>query len=198
MSQDIRAFFNEKAPFWDAMQEVPEGKLRALLSELPIARGGVILDVGSGTGALVPFLRELFAPSLIVELDIAEAMLAEARKKFGDDGIRYVHGDAKDVVFAETFDAIVCYSSFPHFEDKKGTLRHLCAFLEDGGVFAILHTASREYINALHAQNEVTRNHLLPEGHEVARMLAGLGLSVLIVRDTPEEYLAAGLKKGVQ
>lgn len=198
MSKDLRAFFNEKAPLWDSMQEVPEGKLRRLLSLLPITRGGVILDVGSGTGVLVPFLRELFSPSLIVELDIAEAMLSEARKKFGDEGIRYVLGDARDVELEVTFDAILCYSSFPHFEDKEGTVRHLTSFLKDGGVFAILHTSGRKIIHAIHAENEVTKNHLLPEGEEVAKMLTKLGLRVFAVLDTEEEYLVAGVKEGVQ
>lgn len=198
MSQDLRAFFNEKAPLWDTMQEVSEGKLRCLLRMLPITRGGVILDVGSGTGVLVPFLRELFHPRLIVELDIAEAMLAEAQKKFGDEGIRYILGDAKDVVLCEAFDAILCYSSFPHFEDKEGTVEHLLTFLKEKGVFAILHTSGRATIQAIHAQHDLTRNHLLPEGWEVARMLTAFGLRVFAMLDTDEEYLVAGVKEGVQ
>lgn len=198
MSRDLRAFFNERAPLWDSMQEVPREKLRALLSELPIPPGGKILDVGSGTGVLVPFLRELFSPSLIVELDMAEAMLAEARKKFGDDGIRYVLGDAKEATFPETFDAILCYSSFPHFEDKERTVAHLLTFLKGGGVFAIIHTTSRDHVNAIHTQNDATRDHLLPEGRDVASMLSRLGLLVFVVRDTPWEYLVAGVKESVQ
>lgn len=198
MWQDLRTFFNAKAPSWDAIQDVPREKLAKLLIQLPIASGGTILDVGSGTGVLVPFLRELFAPRLIVELDIAEAMLAEARKKFGDWGIRYILGDAKDVIFDETFDAILCYSSFPHFADKEGTVRHLVRFLNDRGVFAILHTSGRAQIHAIHAQDAITRDHFLPEGHEVAQMLANAGLRVLVVRDAEEEYLVAGVREGAR
>ncbi|WP_438313797.1 class I SAM-dependent methyltransferase [Candidatus Caldatribacterium sp. SIUC1] len=194
MSQVLRAFFNEKAPLWDALQEVPVEKLRALLLHLPIPQGATILDVGSGTGVLVPFLRELFAPALIVELDIAERMLAEARKKFGDEGIEYVWGDAATVVFERTFDAILCYSSFPHFEKKEETVAHLSQFLRELGILAIFHTQGRAGIHAIHALYEVTRTHLLPEGEVVAAMLERAGIRVFEVLDTEEAYLVAGIR----
>lgn len=195
MLEGLRAFFNERATLWDLTQEVPREKIRALLLRLPIPRGASILDVGSGTGVLVPFLRELFVPSLIVELDIAEEMLAQAKKKFGDDGIHYVWGDAGNVVLETTFDAILCYSSFPHFKDQEGTIAHLSRFLKNEGVLAIFHTLGRDVIHAIHALHEVTKTHLLPEGGEVARMLGRQGFRVFVTVDTAEEYFVAGVKE---
>jgi demethylmenaquinone methyltransferase/2-methoxy-6-polyprenyl-1,4-benzoquinol methylase len=195
MSHDsLRAFFNEKAPFWDEMQRVEENKIRSLLRHLPIPLGGVILDVGSGTGVLVPFLRELFAPSLIVELDIAEEMLAIARKKFGDRGIEYVLADAENVSFDTTFDAILCYSSFPHFRDKKKTVVNLLRSIKDGGIFAVFHSSGRDCIHAIHALQEVTKDHHLPSGNDLASLFESLGLEVFCVVDSDEEYLVAGVK----
>ncbi|MGQ9622495.1 MAG: class I SAM-dependent methyltransferase [Candidatus Caldatribacteriaceae bacterium] len=195
MSHDgLRAFFNEKASFWDEVQKVEKDKIRSLLRHLPIPLGGVILDVGSGTGVLIPFLRELFAPSLIVELDIAEEMLAVARKKFGDRGIEYVLADAENVSFDTTFDAILCYSSFPHFEDKEKTVVNLLRSMKDGGVFAVLHSSGRDCIHAIHALHEVTKDHHLPPGNDLASLFERLGLEVFCVVDSDEEYLVAGVK----
>lgn len=192
--ESLRSFFNERADKWDELQIVPHEKLRQLLSRLPIPRGGVILDVGSGTGVLIPFLRELYMPSLIVEIDIAEKMLAVAKRKFGSDGILYIWGDAQSYIFDMTFDAIICYSSFPHFEDKEGALRHLVKFLDKGGVFAIVHTSGREEIHRIHSLNEVTKGDLLPSAKDLSIIFEKNGLTVFEAIDDEDKYLLAGIK----
>ncbi|MBC7331050.1 MAG: class I SAM-dependent methyltransferase [Synergistetes bacterium] len=194
MREELRVFFNERADIWDDIQEIQAEKIERLLSYLPIAKGGVILDVGSGTGVLIPFLRKLFMPSLIVEIDIAENMLAVARRKFGSDGILYIWGDAESYEFDRSFDAIICYSSFPHFENKEGLISHLVSFLKEGGIFAVVHSSGRDTIHRIHALNEVTKNDLLPAGDELAKMFEKRGLEVFKVIDTEDEYVVAGLK----
>ncbi len=194
MREELRAFFNEKASVWDSLQKVSPQRIRNLLEPLPVAKGGSILDVGSGTGVLIPFLRELFSPSLIVELDIAEEMLKIAKEKFDDDGIIYVWGDAESFVFDKTFDAIICYSSFPHFSDKERVVVHLSNFLKKGGVFAILHSSGREAIHRIHASNEVTREDLLPPASEVALIFKKAGLEIIRSVDDDDEYALVGVK----
>lgn len=192
--ESLRSFFNEKADKWDELQSVPHEKLKRLLSHLPIKKRGVILDVGSGTGVLIPFLKEMFTPSLIVEIDISERMLAIAKRKFGSDGILYIWGDAQSYVFDVTFDGIVCYSSFPHFEDKEEGIKHLSKFLNKGGVFAIIHTLGREEIHRIHSLNEVTKGDLLPPAKDLSIIFEKNGLKVFESIDDEEKYLLAGIK----
>ena len=77
--KQIREAFNHLAREWDRRLSPSPDKIRYLLSFLTISPSSIILDVGSGTGILIPFLRERIGPSgLIVELDIAEEMLKVA------------------------------------------------------------------------------------------------------------------------
>lgn len=194
MRDDLRAFFNERAPIWDSMQVPDEEKIEGLLRMLAIPKGGVILDVGSGTGVLIPFLRKIFSPSLIVELDIAERMLEVAKSKHGEEGISYVWGDAESVDLKETFDAVICYSSFPHFTDKRRAIENLVRFLKERGIFAVIHSSGREAIHRIHSLNEVTRNDLLPSAQDLAELFEESGLRVIISDEDEERYIVAGVK----
>lgn len=194
MKEKLRTFFNEMADKWDEIQDISYEKLEQLLSRLPIPRGSVILDVGSGTGVLIPFLRKLFMPSLIVEMDIAERMLAIARRKFGSDGILYIWGDAESYRFDINFDAIICYSSFPHFEDKEKAIKNLVNFLDGRGIFAIVHTLGREDIRRIHSMNEITKDDILPSAEEISLLFKKNGLEILESIDDEDKYLVVGVK----
>lgn len=83
--KQVREAFNRLAGEWDERALSSPDKIRYLLSFLTIPPSSTVLDVGSGTGILIPFLREKMGSSgLIVELDVAEEMLEVAKRKFGD------------------------------------------------------------------------------------------------------------------
>lgn len=75
-----RGYFNARAATWDGhITDETRARLRAIVAGLGIAPGSTVLDVGTGTGVLLPFLAEAVGPEgRVVAVDFAPAMLARA------------------------------------------------------------------------------------------------------------------------
>ena len=193
--KQIREAFNHLAREWDRRLSPSPDKIRYLLSFLTISSSSIILDVGSGTGILIPFLRERIGPSgLIVELDIAEEMLKVAREKFGEEGVEYHRGGAEQYKSGRQYDLVIVYSSLPHFWDRSLALRNLISHLREGGELAIAHSEGRETINQRHRGDGAPPAFSLPPGEELAQELKKRGLEITRVIDNQELYLVVGRK----
>ena len=77
-------FFNCVAKNWDNMIEVNDSKINYLLSKLEIKEDDSILDIGTGTGVLIPFLDNLIPSGFIRGIDISKGMLEVALEKYGN------------------------------------------------------------------------------------------------------------------
>jgi ubiquinone/menaquinone biosynthesis C-methylase UbiE len=81
-----------------------------------------VLDVGTGTGAGARALRARFRDANVIGADVADAMLAEARKYAPE--ITFVHGDAADLPFeAESFDLVAHNNMIPFLDEVTRVLR---------------------------------------------------------------------------
>lgn len=191
----LSAYFEALAERWDRMQPPNRGQvLRRLLANFGplLDRSGAILEVGTGTGALIPCLRERAPKARLVSIDLARAMLQRARKRCPDAAL--VQADVHGLPFSEpAFDLVVCHNCFPHFADKPAALRSLAGVLRPGGHLFILHDLGRERVNAIHSSGgEAIQNDLLPTGAKTRRMLLRAGFSDIQVEDTDERYIVAG------
>ena len=93
-----------------------------------------------------------------------------------------------------TFDAVVCYSSFPHFQDKPKALNVINRALERGGELFICHTSSRNTINGIHRQIPEVEKDLIPEEDEMRQLLLTTGFSEISIWDGDDRYLASAKK----
>lgn len=75
-----RNFFDNIAKEWDNIIEVNEEKINTLLSKLDIKENERVLDVGTGTGVLIPFIKKLNKNGYIRGIDLSNGMLEVARK----------------------------------------------------------------------------------------------------------------------
>lgn len=192
-----RSYFNRQADIWDErIAEKDFNKLASLVRRLDIRRGDVVLDVGTGTGVLVPFLLEKIGPEgRLVCLDSAEKMLAKARAKGFKGNIEYICADISRTRFEnKVFDAVVCYSSFPHFQDKASALREIGCLLKKGGRLFIGHTSSRASINRIHQQIPELSDDLIPDDREMRRLLLAAGFGQISLSDEASGYLAEAAK----
>jgi ubiquinone/menaquinone biosynthesis C-methylase UbiE len=192
----IREYFNQKATMWDeTSSETDVNKLGRMAERLNIKTGSTVLDVGSGTGVFIPFLlSRVGSKGRLVALDFAEKMLKRARAKDFKD-IEYLHADITSIpVRDEIFDVVVCYSSFPHFQDKPRALAEINRVTKSGGRLLICYTASRAMINQHHRQIPAVANDIIPDEKEMQLMLSRAGFTDIRIDDSGESYLARARK----
>ena len=128
---DKRTFFNEMASTWDQkfytlqLQEHLEKKLVPRFHLRPASR---VLDVGGGTGGIIPFLLQALGPKGEVHsIDFAEKMVGIARMKFArEPRVSVQVASVEDLPFEDHFfDHVVCFGVFPHIEDRPRALQEI-------------------------------------------------------------------------
>lgn len=127
---------DETARAYLARPPHPEETLLRLADELG-ARGGRVLDLGTGTGELARRLAPLARH--VDAVDVAAPMLALARTLPGGNAgnIRWLEGRAEDVALEAPYDLVVGGDSI-HWMDWPVLFPRLAEVLRPGGHVAIL------------------------------------------------------------
>ena len=197
-----RAFFEALAARWDEQQPTERAVvlrrlLRPFADRLSAARR--ILEVGTGTGALIPCLVERAPDARVASIDLARAMLRRAQERGPD--VWLLQADVHALPFSGdsasggvgAFDLVVCHNSFPHFVDRPAALGELARTLVAEGELLILHDLSRARVNAIHGgAGGPIKDHLLPAGEETQMLLMEAGFAEVWVEDGEEGYRAGG------
>jgi ubiquinone/menaquinone biosynthesis C-methylase UbiE len=116
---------------------------RRLVSAIPEARGGHVLDIGCGTGIVTLTAAEQLGPETKISgLDLSEGMLAVATRKAKDRGlagqVAFVRGDAEALDFADgSVDAVVSLYAWRHFPNPEKAAAEVFRVLKPGGLFAV-------------------------------------------------------------
>ncbi len=117
---------------------------------LGIQRGGVVLDLGCGTGQ---HAVELASRGYnVVGYDLSLTMLAMAADEAQERGqkINFLQGDMREMAFEEMFDGIFSWAtSFGFFDEEKNisVIQRVHRALRKGGMF-LLDLINRDYICA--------------------------------------------------
>jgi demethylmenaquinone methyltransferase/2-methoxy-6-polyprenyl-1,4-benzoquinol methylase len=189
-------FFNDLAEHWDATNKWDMDKIALMLNLLYIKNDDAALDVGTGTGVLIPLLTGY--TENVTAIDSAEKMIEVARRKFAGTKVNFIHGDALEYPFADaSFDHIICYSVFPHFDDKPLAIARLATKLKPGGLLSVLHSASKEKINGVHTHTHSMdiKSDNLPPAQALAACARDNGLREEIIIDNAEMYFFGARKR---
>ena len=192
----IRGYFNSKAAVWDdVIAESDSTKLQAMADRLKITEGSRVLDVGTGTGVFIPYLQnKVGTQGELIALDIAEEMLKVLQNKVYSREIKLIQADITFAPFISGyFDAVICYSTFPHFQDKPAALKEIFRLLKADGTLYICHTSSRHAINDIHRSIPDVCKDIIPDAGNMKIMLEKSGFQRYSIDDLPESYyLVAG------
>lgn len=201
MDYERALFFDKLSETWDSSGPSPAAiVVGSFLQKLNLRLGSTILDVGTGTGMMIPYLFEL-KPEKVIALDLSERMLAKLREKYeAKYGVKLVvsQGDIHNLTLPDaTIDAAVCNGVYPHFHDKPKALAELFRVLKPNGILAINHFASKAFINKIHgeAAHPLIRQDLLEPVKELAAQVQQAGFNLLEMADNEIEYYSIA-KKG--
>jgi ubiquinone/menaquinone biosynthesis C-methylase UbiE len=195
----LQEYFDQLAPTWD--KELTPERLKCLgniVKELGIKPGYYVLDIGSGTGALLPFLiAEVGHEGIIVALDFSAEMLVQAQAKNFPPMVGLAQADVNAIPLPNnSVDMAICNSAFPHFSDKVRALKEIARVLRNHGRLVICHTMSREMLNRLHQSiGGIIASDLLPDESQLRGLIEQAGLKITHFEDGPQRYLVIAEKR---
>jgi ubiquinone/menaquinone biosynthesis C-methylase UbiE len=190
-----RDFFSQLSGSWDDRHTEPgeQERLRYFSSHFQLRPGERVLDVGCGSGRLIPIVCEQIGPhGSLVELDFAPGMLELGRNKANGNTVTFVAGDAHSLPLADRdFDKVIALALLPHLDNKAAALKEFHRVLKPGGMLVIAHQMGREALDRLHGESsEPVRHDRLPESHVLNGLLAAAGFAVIKIVDKADQYIA--------
>ena len=186
-------FFDTVAPYWDrsACLSTPH-KLNRLMRLGGVTTGQSVLDLGTGTGVLLPYIADAVGPAgRIVADDLSTQMLLRARQKYSTlcPAPTFLNLDFEKQDIPGRYHHIIMYCVYPHMETPLHTLRRLRADnLLPGGNILVAFPCSADRINAIHRHKAVDAEPLLPP-RALAACLRAHRIPAHILSDTPDLYL---------
>jgi ubiquinone/menaquinone biosynthesis C-methylase UbiE len=141
MSQNT--FFDTRARDWEEnCYPAPVRKrLQDLIGEFGVLPGTRVLDIGTGPGVLIPYLRRLIGKEgRICAFDLSLEMVRQAVTKPLSRRDMVLQADVHHMPFrSEVFDQVICFAAFPHFSDPARALREMSRVVLPGGSVVIAH-----------------------------------------------------------
>lgn len=167
-----KEFFEEHAYIWDEICTHDKQKLNIILDVLNLHEGDSVLDVGTGTGILIPhIIKRVSSKGKIVAVDYSENMIRRAREKYPSEeyaNVSFIVEDFFAFKHNYQFDAIMCYSCFPHIDNKKLFFQKSYDLLKEDGLVLIAHSESRAEINEMHTRkHSAICNDSLPSAEKI-------------------------------
>lgn len=192
MTTEEILFFDRLSDSWDDNEvlSTPD-KILEILSELDIDRGMEILDLGTGTGVLVPYLSSMVGGTgKVTALDISEGMLNRAKEKYGNlANVIFIKQDFENEEVSGKYDLILLYCVFPHMHCPDETLKRLALInLKEKGRIIIAFPTDENFINNIHKEKKA-ESELLPSAPNLSLKLREWGFESSVIRYDEGHYL---------
>jgi len=193
-------FFDRHAPTWDEEENAEKiAALQKVFESLGQQLCGNILDLGCGTGILVPLVRQFGSDFHLYELDLSLSMIRQNSNRWQTDRHLFrINADAHRLPFPPAkFDSLLCFAALPHFANQSVALQEFTRVLKPDGFLVVLHLMSSTILNRYHRLTDpaVARDRL-PTVSELAAQLNRLGFAVLRKTEKEDLYLVVAKNTG--
>jgi len=133
--------------------------LNQIEKRLKEINGGLVLDVATGTGEFIDFIKEFASYDKIIAIDKMDKMKDLFNQRFRNEKkVEFKVMDAEYPDFANnTFDTICISNSLHHFKNIDFTLKQLSKILKPGGLIIINEMQSNDLTPSQKSHNMIHR-----------------------------------------
>jgi ubiquinone/menaquinone biosynthesis C-methylase UbiE len=174
---------------------LPEGvpeRLERIVEHGKIRRGDTVLDVGSGTGILIPIVRK-YEPRRIYACDLSAAMLEQLNSKKYPD-VETIVADVRDLRLPGTsIDAVFINACYGNIVDKQGAFSNLSRMMTPQGHLVISHPLGKSFVRSMRERASFPLD-AFPEKPEAERLLRTFGFEIETFIDEPKLYILVASK----
>jgi SAM-dependent methyltransferase len=167
-------------------QGVPE-RLEKIVARGKINRGDTVLDVGTGTGILIPIINK-YEPGRIYACDLSEAMLEQLRSKKYPN-VETIAADVRDLKLpSDSIDVVFINACYPNIVDKTRAFSNLSRMMRLEGRMVISHPLGKSFIRSLSTNAPFPLDEF-PDKLEAERLFEPFGLDIETFIDEPKLYI---------
>ena len=173
---------------------LPEGvpeRLERIVAAGEIARGDAVLDVGSGTGVMVPLIRS-YEPAHIYACDLSEAMLGQLASNYSY--AQTILADVRELEMPDgSVDVVFVNACYPNIADKPAAFFNIGRMIRPGGRLVISHPLGKSFVDLIRKGTPYPLDDF-PERDEADALFRPFGFGIERFVDEPEFYVLVAEK----
>lgn len=174
---------------------LPEGvpeRLEKIVASAKINKGNVVLDVGSGTGILVPLIQS-YDPQKIFACDLSSAMLARLKAQY--TYAETILSDVKDLTLQDSsIDVVFMNACYSNIADKGATFANINRMMKIGGRMVVSHPMGKSFIGLLKEKAPFPMDDF-PGRAEAETLFEPYGFEIGKFIDEPKLYILVAIKR---
>lgn len=177
INEKQRQIFDEL--YYRFLEPLPQDvldRMERIVAAAAIAPGETVLDVGTGAGALIPFIQR-YHPRRVAACDLSEKMLEQVARLY--PGVECHQCDIRDLRLpVASLDVVFMNAVFGNIADKVGAMKNTVRMLRPGGRVVISHPEGRAFVANI-AQTAPFLIEPFPSKEGFHTLLNSFGLTVI-------------------